>query len=165
MYKHYRLCYFVSTRGTVYSVWRVISLLMHTTCFVSTRGTVYSVWRVISLLMHTTCFVSTRGTVYSVWRVISLLMHTTCFVSTRGTVYSVWRVISLLMHTTCFGAAWVNTYETKPSVWMYPKWSVSDKTKNIILIGWQAYRGDQIHRKNSPTEPWSQIQVKYKNAC
>ena len=26
------------------------------------------------------------------------------------------------------------------------------RTKNIyILIGWQAYRGDQIHRKNSPT--------------
>ena len=23
--------------------------------------------------------------------------------------------------------------------------------KNGILIGWQAYRGDQIHRKNSPT--------------
>ena len=31
----------------------------------------------------------------------------------------------------------------------------------IILIGWQAYRGDQIHRKNSPTEPRNQIQVKY----
>ena len=30
-----------------------------------------------------------------------------------------------------------------------------------ILIGWQAYRGDQIHRKNSPTEPRNQIQVKY----
>ena len=24
-------------------------------------------------------------------------------------------------------------------------------TYNFILIGWQAYRGDQIHRKNSPT--------------
>ena len=31
-----------------------------------------------------------------------------------------------------------------------------------ILIGWQAYGGDQIHRKNSPTEPRNQIQVKYK---
>ena len=31
-----------------------------------------------------------------------------------------------------------------------------------ILIGWQAYRGDQIHRKNSPTEPRNQIQVVYK---
>ena len=31
-----------------------------------------------------------------------------------------------------------------------------------ILIGWQAYRGDHIHRKNSPTEPRNQIQVKYK---
>ena len=30
-----------------------------------------------------------------------------------------------------------------------------------ILIGWQAYRGDQIHRKNSPTEHRNQIQVKY----
>ena len=30
-----------------------------------------------------------------------------------------------------------------------------------ILIGWQAYRGDQIHRKNSPSEPRNQIQVKY----
>ena len=29
------------------------------------------------------------------------------------------------------------------------------------LIGWQAYRGDQIHGKNSPTEPRNQIQVKY----
>ena len=30
-----------------------------------------------------------------------------------------------------------------------------------ILIGWQASRGDQINRKNSPTEPRNQIQVKY----
>ena len=22
---------------------------------------------------------------------------------------------------------------------------------SLLLIGWQAYRGDQIHRKNSPT--------------
>ena len=22
---------------------------------------------------------------------------------------------------------------------------------DILLIGWQAYRGDQMHRKNSPT--------------
>ena len=33
------------------------------------------------------------------------------------------------------------------------------------LIGWQAYRGDQIHHKNSPTELQNQIQVKYKNTC
>ena len=31
-----------------------------------------------------------------------------------------------------------------------------------ISIGWQAYRGDHIHRKNSPTLPQSQIQVKKK---
>ena len=31
-----------------------------------------------------------------------------------------------------------------------------------ISIGWQAYMGDQIHRKNSPTLPRSQIQVKKK---
>ena len=31
-----------------------------------------------------------------------------------------------------------------------------------ILIGWQAYRGERINRKNSPTEPRNQIQVKYK---
>ena len=31
-----------------------------------------------------------------------------------------------------------------------------------ISIGWQAYRGDQIHRKNSPTLLQSQIQVKKK---
>ena len=31
----------------------------------------------------------------------------------------------------------------------------------LTLIGWQAYRGDQIHRKNSPTEPRNQIQVKH----
>ena len=33
--------------------------------------------------------------------------------------------------------------------------------KNALLIGWQAYRGDQMQRKNSPTEPRNQIQVKY----
>ena len=37
----------------------------------------------------------------------------------------------------------------------------SRKLSIYILIGWQAYRGDQIHRKNSPTEPRNQIQVKY----
>ena len=31
----------------------------------------------------------------------------------------------------------------------------------FLLIGWQAYRGDQIHRKNSPTKPRNQIQVRY----
>ena len=31
-----------------------------------------------------------------------------------------------------------------------------------ILIGWQAYRGDQMHRKNSPTSARSQIQAKKK---
>ena len=35
----------------------------------------------------------------------------------------------------------------------------------LLLIGWQAYRGDHRHRKNSPTQPRSQIQVKYKNTC
>ena len=34
-------------------------------------------------------------------------------------------------------------------------------SSSLELIGWQAYRGDQIHRKNSPTEPRNQIQVKY----
>ena len=34
-----------------------------------------------------------------------------------------------------------------------------------LSIGWQAYRGDQIHRKNSPTLPRSQIQLKKKNTC
>ena len=36
------------------------------------------------------------------------------------------------------------------------KWAIHNKMmfhpgKCKVLIGWQAYRGDQIHRKNSPT--------------
>ena len=44
----------------------------------------------------------------------------------------------------------------------FPKHFDTNLIYIYISIGWQAYRGDQIHRKNSPTLPRSQIQAKKK---
>ena len=69
-------------------------------------------------------------------------------------------LFSTLLHKSPLTSIYFATFEKKREVRSplptQPNFLVFGK-----LIGWQAYRGDQIHRKNSPTEPRNQIQVKY----
>ena len=45
----------------------------------------------------------------------------------------------------------VHMYVCVYKVYAYVRTFVYIYANNAILIGWQAYRGDQRHRKNSPS--------------